>query len=96
MLLEIINKTHFCDMLLLIKKEPKSFNEMLKTLRAYPHTLNRRLKELRKYGLIEPIVVKIEGKERIKYRLTKKGREILPEIEEFVKLSKKVEERIKS
>jgi len=96
MLLDILKRKHFCDVFLLIKDESKSFNEIQKKLNMYPDTLNRRIKELIGYDLIESVVIHVEGRDRIKYQLTKKGKDMLPEIEEFVRLSKKIEDEIKS
>jgi len=83
-------KRHFVEILLLLNKSPKSFNELLKTLNAYPDTLNRRLKEMQSLNLI--IQTEINGK--IKYTLTDKGKKLIPLIEDFLKLIKKIEKLI--
>ena len=80
-------KRHFVEILLLLNKSPKSFNELLKTLDAYPDTLNRRLKEMLSLNLITQ--VEIDGK--MKYILTDKGKKLIPLIEELLKLIEKIE-----
>ncbi|MDI6640556.1 MAG: winged helix-turn-helix domain-containing protein [Methanocellales archaeon] len=94
--LEILNRKYLPDILLAIKHDTKSFNGIMKELRMSPDTLSNRIKDLTKYNLIEAVLVQVNGKNRIKYQLTKKGKDMLPEIEEFVRLSKKIENRIKS
>jgi DNA-binding HxlR family transcriptional regulator len=93
---EVLLRKHFIDIIMEIKEHPKSYNEILKELRIWPDTLNKRLKELKKYKLIESITVKVEDKDRTKYRLTRKGRDLVPKIKEYLKLMKEIEERLHS
>jgi len=71
-----------------------SFNELEKTLGAYPDTLNKRLKEMLKYGLIEPTVDVVDGKNRLKHRLTAKGQKLMPQVKEFARCAEELEATI--
>jgi len=77
-----------------VKNPHKSFNHIVKDVKMNPGTLNRRLKELIKFALIEPIIVRVDDQNRIKYKLTKKGEGLIKDIEEFVRLYKKLDEAI--
>ena len=94
--MEIIDRKYLADVILALKQKPKSFNELLKELKTSPDTIGRRIKDLAKYGVIEPTIITVKERSRIKYQLTKKGREILPKVEEFLLLSEKIEDRIRS
>ena len=90
--MECLKRKHFVDILILLSKSPKSFNELLKTLNAYPDTLNRRIKEMVLLGLI----VQIEEDNRVKYRLTDKGKRIIPLLEELLRTMDEIEKILKS
>ena len=92
--MKLINKSYFCEIILVLKNKPKSFNDILKVVKASPSSLNRRIKELRKFGMIEPILETIDDENRIKYRLTKKGDALIGDIAEFVRLYQKLDESI--
>lgn len=87
----LLYKKHFCKILISLEHEPKSFNKLEKMVGAYPDTLNKRLKEMVKCDLVEPIVYVVDGKNRIKHRLTLKGQQLIPKLKEFVKLSEEIE-----
>jgi len=63
-----------------------------KTLNAYPDTLNRRIKEMVLLGLI----IQIEEGGKIKYRLTNKGKRIIPLLEELLRIMDEIEKILKS
>jgi len=65
------------DVLLALEKGEKSFTE-LKKIGLSPNTLLARLREAQEKGLIVQKLVPIKGKRpRIKYELTKEGKETL-------------------
>ncbi|MFZ3166699.1 MAG: winged helix-turn-helix transcriptional regulator [Candidatus Methanoperedens sp.] len=92
--MKIVNKSYFCEIILALKNKPKYFNDILRDVKTSPSSLNRRIKELAKYGLIEPIIERINDENRIKYRLTKKGDVLIGDIDEFVRLYEKLDESI--
>ena len=94
MQLTLLYKKHFYEILLSLENEPKSFNKLEKTLGAYPDTLNKRLKEMVKYNLVEPMVHVVDGKNRIKHRLTPKGQQLMPKLKDFIKLAEELEVEI--
>ena len=94
MRLTLLNKKHFCDILVSIERAPKSFNELEKTLGSYPDTLNARIKEMVTHGLIESIIDATDGKNRIKHRLTPKGQKLMPDIRDFIEHAEKLEAEI--
>ncbi len=94
MLLEILGRSYFCEILLTLQHQSKSFNDILRDIKTSPSTLNRRIKELTHYNLIEPIVIRVNDENRIKYRLTKKGEVLIKDLAEFIRLANKLEEAI--
>ncbi len=94
--MKIVNKSYFCEIILVLKNQPKSFNDILYDIKMNPSSLNRRLKELTKFDLIEPIIVKVNDGHRIKYKLTKKGEALIGDFADFVRLYEKLDEAIKS
>ncbi len=66
----------------------------MKDIKINPSTLNRRIKELTRYNLIEPIIVRVNEENRIKYKLTKKSEGLVKDFDEFVKLSERLERAI--
>ena len=96
MRLTLLNKKHFCDILVSIDRAPKSFNELEKALGSYPDTLNARIKEMVTHGLIESIIDATDGKNRIKHRLTPKGQRLMPDIRDFIERAEKLETEIMS
>jgi DNA-binding HxlR family transcriptional regulator len=93
--MEIIHKAKFMEILLTLSKQPMSFNELKKNLNISPTTLSRRISEMEKYGLVVSTISKEEGKKRIKYALTDKGKRIMPLINELISLAIKVTKEIK-
>lgn len=91
MQLTLLYKKHFYEILISLENEPKSFNELEKIVGAYPDTLNKRLKEMVKYNLVEPMVYVVDGKNRIKHRLTPKGQQLIPKLKNFIKLAEELE-----
>ncbi len=94
MQLTLLYKKHFYEILLSLENEPKSFNKLEKTIGAYPDTLNKRLKEMVKYNLVEPMVYVVDGKNRIKHRLTPKGQQLMPKLKDFIQLAEELETTI--
>lgn len=94
MRMKLLYKKFFCDILILLERAPMSFNELEKTVDAYPDTLNKRLKEMLKYDLIEPTVDVVDGKNRIKHRLTPKGKQLMTKLKDFIKLAEELESEI--
>jgi DNA-binding HxlR family transcriptional regulator len=92
--MRIVNKSYFCEIILGLKNQPKSFNDIIYDVKISPSTLNRRIKELTKFGLIEPIIERVNDENRIKYRLTRKGNALIGDISEYVKLYEKLDELI--
>jgi DNA-binding HxlR family transcriptional regulator len=65
------------DVLMALEKNEKSFTE-LKSLDLSPNTLLARLREAQEKGLIVQELAPVKGKRpRIKYKLTKEGRDTL-------------------
>jgi len=65
------------DVLMMLETEEKSFTE-LKALDISPNTVLSRLREAQKKGLVEQKLFPVKGKKpRIKYVLTKQGKEVL-------------------
>lgn len=96
MSMKIVNKSYFCEIIVTLKNQPKSFNDILRDVKISPSTLNRRIKELTKFDLIEPIIVRVNDENRIKYRLTKKGEVLIGDFVEFYRLYQKLDESIVS
>ena len=92
--MKILNGSYFCEVVLALQYQPKSFNDILRDININPSTLNRRIKELTRYNLIEPIVVRVNEENRIKYKLTKKGEGLIKDFDEFVRLSERLEKAI--
>ena len=92
--MRVVNKSYFCEIVLALKNQPKSFNDILSDVKISPSTLNRRIKELTKFGLIEPIIVRVNDENRIKYKMTKKGEALIGDITYFVRLYEKLDEAI--
>ncbi len=92
--MKILDTSYFCEVVLTLQHQPKSFNDILRDIKINPSTLNRRIKELTRYNLIEPIVVRVNEENRIKYRLTKKGEGLIKDFAEFVRLSERLERAI--
>lgn len=69
---------------------------MEKTVGAYPDTLNKRLKEMLRYDLVELKIYVVDGKNRIKHRLTPKDQQLIPKLKDFIKLTKELESEILS
>ncbi len=91
---KILNGSYFCEVVLTLQHQPKSFNDILRDIKINPSTLNRRIKELTRYNLIEPIIVRVNEENRIKYKLTKKGEGLIKDFDEFVRLSERLERAI--
>ena len=78
-LLKILGKQGTLAILDLISNNPKRYNQ-LKITCASDKTLSFRLKELEENELISTISLKSEGRNRIFYQITQKGKEILEQI----------------
>ena len=91
--MKIVCKAWFCEIFVALKEGAKSFNDIRREMRISTTSLSRRLRDLEDLTLIKSVVVDEDGK-KIKYKLTGKGKKILPSIEEFVKLSDKIEREI--
>jgi len=74
---EFLKKRGSIDILFNLAEEEKSFNE-LESLNLSPNTVLSRLREAQTLGLIEEKLLRQkEGRSKIKYALTKKGKEIM-------------------
>jgi len=94
MQMKILDASYFCEVVLTLRHQPKSFNDIMRDIKINPSTLNRRMKELTRYNLIEPIIVRANEENRIKYKLTKKGEGLIKDFDEFVRLSEQLERAI--
>lgn len=94
MLMKILGTSYFSEVILTLQHQQKSFNDILRDIKINPSTLNRRIKELTRYNLIEPIVVRVNEENRIKYRLTKKGEGLIKDFADFVRLAERLERAI--
>lgn len=92
--MKILGNSYFCEVILTLQHHPKSFNDILREIKINPSTLNRRIKELTRYNLIEPIIIRANEENRIKYKLTRKGEELIKYFDEFVGLSERLEKAI--
>lgn len=92
--MKVVNKSYFCEIIVTLKNQPKSFNDILRDVNISPSTLNRRIKDLTKFNLIEPIIVRVNDENRIKYKLTKKGEALISDFVEFCRLYQKLDESI--
>ncbi len=91
---KILNGSYFCEIVLTLQNQPKSFNDILRDIKINPSTLNRRIKELTRYDLTEPIIIRVNEENRIKYKLTKKGEGLIKDFNEYVRLSEQLERAI--
>lgn len=89
--MKILNGSYFCEIVLTLQHQSKSFNDILRDIKINPSTLNRRIKELTRYNLFEPVIVRVNEENRIKYKLTKKGEGLVKDFDEFVRLSERLE-----
>lgn len=96
MSLEILGRSYFCEIVISLRNQPKSFNDILREIKISPSTLNRRIKELANYRLIEHVVIRENEENRIKYRLTKRGDGLIKDLVDFVKLANKLENELLS
>jgi len=92
--MKILDNSYFCAVVLTLQNQPKSFNDIMRDININPSTLNRRIKELTRYNLIEPIIVRVNEENRIKYKLTKKGEGLIKDLDDFVRLSERLERAI--
>ncbi len=92
--MKILGSSYFCEVILTLQDHPKSFNDILRDIKINPSTLNRRIKELTRYDLIEPIIIRVNEENRIKYKLTRKGQQLIKYFDEFVILSERLEKAI--
>ena len=84
------------DVLMALKDEAKSFND-LRTLRLSPNTILARIREAQEQGLVHQKLHPRTGrKPRIRYELTKQGRDMLKQysliIDDYVKLKQEFDE----
>lgn len=76
--IDLLSKRHALTIIwLLQQEEPRRFNEMKRTLAINPVSLSQRLSELEEGGIIARRTFK-ETPPRVEYRLTTKGRDLLP------------------
>lgn len=92
--MNVLQKKYFCEIIALLESEPLSFSEIMRKLNIYSDTLSRRLKELEEYDMIETIVTQEKDGKRVRYTLTAKGENIIPEVKQLMVLSDRVSEEI--
>jgi DNA-binding HxlR family transcriptional regulator len=91
---EFLEKRGSIDILFNLAEEEKSFNE-LESLNLSPNTVLSRLREAQALNLIEEKLLRQkEGRSKIKYVLTKKGKEIMDVSKSFKKDYLKLREEI--
>lgn len=65
------------DILFKLGEKERSFNELEKILNLSPNTVLARIREARNLGLVEEKLFGGNGRSKIKYVLTKKGKDVL-------------------
>lgn len=93
---EFLQKKGSLDILFQLDKAPKSFNELEEVLRLSPNTLASRLKEARKLALIKEELTREDGRAKIKYVLTEKGKKVVKKFESIRKEYEKIQKEIAS
>lgn len=90
--MELLHKKFIIDIILALKNEPLAFNEIQSQLKIYSDTLSRRLKELENLGIIDTTIIQDDAGKRIRYKLTSKGKVIVPFLVEAMNALKKAED----
>ena len=76
--IDLLSKKHALTIIwLLQQEEPRRFNDIKRTLAINPVSLSQRLDELQQAGIIARKTFK-ETPPRVEYRLTAKGKDLLP------------------
>jgi DNA-binding HxlR family transcriptional regulator len=79
--IELLSKRHILNIVWLLQEgEPRRFNEIKRELAINPVSLSQRLCELEQGGILERRTFR-ETPPRVEYRLTAKGRDLLPIID---------------
>lgn len=76
--IDLLSKKHALTIIwLLQQEEPRRFNDIKRTLGINPVSLSQRLDELEEAGILARKTYK-ETPPRVEYRLTAKGKDLLP------------------
>lgn len=76
--IDLLSKKHALTIIwLLQQEEPRRFNDIKRTLAINPVSLSQRLEELQEAGIIARKTYN-ETPPRVEYRLTAKGKDLLP------------------
>lgn len=76
--IDLLSKKHALTIIwLLQQEEPRRFNDIKRTLEINPVSLSQRLEELQAAGIIARKTFN-EAPPRVEYRLTAKGKDLLP------------------
>ena len=79
--IELLSRRHSLNIIWLLQRgEPRRFNEIKRELGINPVSLTQRLGELEGCGIVERRTFR-ETPPRVEYRLTPKGRDLLPIID---------------
>ena len=82
------------DILFELGKKERSFNELEKMLNLSPNTVLARIREAQDLGLVEEKLFGGNGRSKIKYVLTKRGRDVLEAANSFKKDYLRLREKI--
>lgn len=81
--IELLSRRHSLNIIWLLQRgEPRRFNEIKRDLGINPVSLTQRLGELEGCGIVERRTFR-ETPPRVEYRLTAKGRDLLPIIDQL-------------
>jgi len=87
--IDLLSKRHAMTIIwLLQQQEPRRFNEIKRELQINPVSLSQRLTELEQGGILERKTYR-ETPPRVEYRLTPKGRDLLPLMDQLGKWARK-------
>jgi DNA-binding HxlR family transcriptional regulator len=87
--IDLLSKRHALTIIwLLQQEEPRRFNEIKRELAINPVSLSQRLTELEEGGILDRKTFR-ETPPRVEYRLTAKGRDLLPLMEQLNTWSRK-------
>jgi DNA-binding HxlR family transcriptional regulator len=87
--IDLLSKRHAMTIIwLLQQQEPRRFNEIKRELAINPVSLSQRLTELEEGGILERKTFR-ETPPRVEYRLTPKGRDLLPLMDQLGRWARK-------
>jgi DNA-binding HxlR family transcriptional regulator len=87
--IDLLSRRHAMTIIwLLQQQEPRRFNEIKRELGINPVSLSQRLTELEQGGILDRTTYR-ETPPRVEYRLTAKGRDLLPLMDQLNEWSRK-------